>query len=96
VKYRISKPARLDLDDIWRYTETNWGIRQADHHVDALLARLAWLTINKSMWRERQEVGEGLYSYNQERHVIFFRGSSEAIEIVRVLHTRMDIGGHLK
>ena len=96
MKFRISTPARLDLDDIWRYTETNWGIQQADRYVDALLARFAWLTMNRSMWRERQEVGEGLYCCNQERHRIFFRGRNDAIEIVRVLHRRMDFGSHLK
>ena len=93
--YRISKPARRDLDNIWRYTETNWGIQQADRYVDALLTRFVWLTMNKPMWSKRQEVADGLYSYNQEHHIIFFRGGNDAIEIVRVLHRRMDFSGHL-
>lgn len=63
--------------------------------VDALLARFVWLTMNRSVWRKRREIGKGLYSYNQERHGIFFRVSHDAMEIVRVLHARMDFGAHL-
>jgi len=64
-------------------------------YVDALLARFVWLTVNRPVWRKRRKIGQGLYSYNHEHHVIFFRESHDTMEIVRVLDARMDLGTHL-
>ena len=93
--YRISRPARDDLGEIWRYSAATWGTERADAYLDAMVSRFAWLVANKPMWRERSAIAPGLYSYRQGRHVILFRERSGAMEIVRVLHDRMDIRRHV-
>ena len=41
MRYRISGPARRDLQEIWRYTDTTWGTEQADAYIDASMSRVA-------------------------------------------------------
>ena len=93
--YRISRPARGDLREIWRYSATTWGTERADAYVDAMVSRFAWLATNKTLWRERSDLQPGLYSYPQDRHVIIFRERDGGLDIVRVLHGRMDIEKHV-
>ena len=93
--YRISRPARDDLEEIRRYSAATWGTERADAYLDAIVFRFAWLVANKPLWRDRSAIAPGLYSYPQGRHVILFRERSGAMDIVRVLHDRMDIRRHV-
>jgi toxin ParE1/3/4 len=95
VIYRLSRPARGDLGEIWRYSAATWGTERADTYIDAMISRFVWLAVNRPLWRERSDVRPGLYSYPQGRHVILFRERSGAMDIVRILHDRMDIRRHV-
>ena len=71
---------------------------EADRYIDALLSRFEWLCENPLLWKPRPEITEGLYSYPQQSHVIYFRAQGDPpglIEIVRVLHGRMEPARHL-
>lgn len=92
--YRISGPARADLAEIWTYTFEEWGQGQADVYLEALVTRFKWLAANKSVWQKRPELGRNLYSYYHERHVIFFAKGEDSLDILRVLHERMDLDPH--
>lgn len=96
--YRLSTRAEADLTDIWIYSAVQWGTNQADVYVDDLLRRLVWLSANPSFWKSRPDIAEGIFSYPQQSHVIYFRQRSEAagfLEIVRVLHGRMEPSAHV-
>lgn len=95
MKFKLSLKASSDLADIWHFSSKTWGHEQADRYIDALHYRLIWLTRNSSAWKRRDDIHEGLYGCNEGRHVIFFRRYDEGIEIVRILHDRMDIQRHL-
>jgi toxin ParE1/3/4 len=63
-----------------------------------LVSRFAWLSANSALWQPRTDLGEGLHSYPQQSHVIYFRSCGDApdlIEIVRVLHGRMEPAKHI-
>jgi toxin ParE1/3/4 len=93
VIYRLSSRAEADLAEIWVYSVGQWNLEQADRYADALVSRFDWLGANPSLWQPRPDIAEGLYSYPQQSHVIYFRVHGEApevIEIVRVLHGRME------
>lgn len=46
--------------------------------------------------RDCRDIREGYRKYSAGRHVIFYRQlPNNAVEIVRILHARMDVGGHL-
>ena len=95
MKLLLSRAAAADLVDIWRYSERNWGAGQADAYVDALGARFRWLAANPALWPRGEEPGSGVYRFLQGRHAIYFRGTDSHLEIIRVLHQRMDPAIHL-
>ncbi len=91
--YRLSAKAQADLAGIWVHSAERWDYEQADQYLDAMMGRFDWLRDNMSLWKRRPDIGKGLYSYPQQSHVIYFRvqgGMPGLIEIVRVLHGRME------
>ena len=96
--YRLSVRAEADLAEIWAYSAEQWNLGQADRYIDALLSRFDWLCDNPQLWKPRPDITEGLYSYPQQSHVIYFRAQGNPpglIEIVRVLHGRMEPARHV-
>ena len=96
--YRLSVPAEADLAEIWVYSAEQWNLEQENRYIDALLSRFDWLCDNPQLWKPRPDITEGLYSYPQQSHVIYFRAQGDPpvlIEIVRVLHGRMEPARHV-
>ncbi len=95
MKFRLAKQAQADLNEIWDHSFATWGEKRADLYVDAIFARFEWLTKNRLLWRQREDIRAGLFSYPEHSHLIVFREVNGDIEIVRVLHARMDSKRHL-
>ena len=96
--YRLSSRAEADLAEIWDNCAEQWNLDQADRYVDALVSRFDWLCNNPSLWKRRPDIAGGLHSYPHQSHVIYFRANGDApqlIEIVRVLHGRMEPHRHV-
>ena len=96
MKFRLTRPALRDLAEIGRYTREQWGKEQARDYGTAITARLKWLCRNEPLWRERPELDVGIFSYPHQSHVIVFRRCRIGIEILRILHRRMDPARHLE
>lgn len=94
MKYIVADDATEDLMEIWEYTAGRWDEARADLYIDAITIRFAWLTRNTGLWQKRPDLGEGLHSYPERSHVIIFRETNRGMEIVRVLHGRMDLRRH--
>ena len=50
---------------------------------------------NPENGRVRTDIKEGYYSINVEKHVIYYRVSTEGIEIIDVLHQSMEPRLHI-
>ncbi|MEE8394112.1 MAG: type II toxin-antitoxin system RelE/ParE family toxin [Rhodospirillales bacterium] len=95
MRIRLSPKAKADLADIWDYSKEEWGEDRAGRYLDGLGDRMIWLAAHTSLWKPRDDLAEELFSYPQESHVIYFREVAGAIEIVRILHQRMDVAQRL-
>lgn len=86
-----SAPALQDLTDAWKYFA---GATSADF-ADAQLRAIDHLCAAVADWpeygRARDDVRKGLRSVRCNQSVIFYRVTSAAIEIVRVLDERHDV-----
>ena len=89
--YSLSPEAKKDLLDIHAYTQNKWGRQQAQKYIYALEKRCDELTQSPHIGRERPEIKPGYKSIAEGKHVIFYRVSDSDIEILRILHGRMDI-----
>jgi len=91
----IRPEARRDLIEIHGYTADVWGEAQADRYlaeIDQVIRRIAEGT---AVTRPAESVRPGYRKTVVRRHIIYFRATPERIEIVRVLHERMDPGRHV-
>jgi len=91
MKVKLTRPAIRDLAEIGRYTRETWGVTQARRYRATLIARIRWLAGNRALWRERPELADDVYTYSEQSHVIVFWEYVDGIEILRVLHARMDL-----
>ena len=89
--YRLSRAAQEDLHEIKRYSLTTWGKKQTQDYLAAIETSLEKLTVSPDLGKNRNDLIPGLCSFTVSRHVIFYRCHQEDIEVVRILHGRMDI-----
>jgi toxin ParE1/3/4 len=90
-----SHRARDDLLGIWLYTAERWGAEQADLYLDQIEAGIARLGENPLAGSDFSALRAGYRRLAVERHRVFYVASRERIDIIRVLHERMDVGLHL-
>ncbi len=94
-RYRLTPQADLDLVDIWRYTEESWGKNQANTYLEKLERRFNDLADQPGLGKKRDEIRQGYRCFHEGRHLVFYRLHGKQIEIIRILHDRMDIVGRL-
>jgi len=91
----LSPKAKLDLSDIWDYTLAEWGIDQAEKYVRELWAMIQNQASDHSTSVDICDVRNGYRKIRSGSHVIFFKLTGDGIDVVRILHQRMDFERHL-
>jgi toxin ParE1/3/4 len=86
----LSKQAEADLDDIWLYVAQD-SLRHADHLITEIRDECELLAVSPGLGRQRDELRPSLRSFPWGEYVIFYRLSTEGIEVVRILHGHRDI-----
>jgi toxin ParE1/3/4 len=94
-RYRLTRTARQDLAEIGRYTERRWGVAQRRAYLAQLDARMDLLVDHPQVGVAREDVRPGYRCLREGRHLIFYRAAADTVEIVRILHQRMDVRRYL-
>ena len=92
----ISDAAQADLKDIYQYGLRQWGKAQSDRYLEKLKTQLWLLTEQPMMGTDRPELLAGNKSLPVESHTLYYRVTSDTVEIIRVLHGRQDPSRHLE
>jgi toxin ParE1/3/4 len=97
MKYKISKKASNDLEEIWFYTFENWSIGQADRYIDLIVDEFEYIAENPKSGKDYNEIRKGYFQSRVKSHFIFYKINlkDDTIEIIRVLHQQMDIDSRL-
>jgi toxin ParE1/3/4 len=93
--YRLSPRAQADLEDIWDYTVVQWSGEQAEAYIRQIHKAIETLAATCGVARSCDEIRRGYWKYPVGSHVIFFRQHPYGIDIMRILHSRMDFARHL-
>jgi len=89
--FSLTNKAIADLKDIGRYTLERWGREQRNLYLGMLDATFQQLASNPLTGKDCKDIRNGYRKFNAGSHVIFYRQQSgDTIEIVRILHGRMD------
>lgn len=95
VEISLRPKALTDLAGVWQYTTETWGSDQGNRYLRASNRALETLAEQPQLGRAYDEVREGLRVYPIGQHLIFYLGTEGGIDVLRVLHERMDVYWHL-
>jgi len=91
-KYRISEQAIKDLNAIWIYTLNKWSKEQADRYYDLIIGEIEFISDNFLTGKSAEQTRKNYRVTKIKSHLIFYRKiENDIVEIVRILHQRMDI-----
>ena len=93
--YVISKKAVSDLEEIWRYTVEKWSIDQADRYYNLIFDEIQFICKNVNAGKSMEHVRKGYRASKVKSHLIFYRIQNNIVEVIRILHERMDIENRL-
>ena len=95
--YILSNKAVDDLSFIWNFTIEIWSEKQADKHYFMLLSFCQDLADGKIGGKNYFEVESELLGFRAGQHIVFYKKIAvRQIQVVRVLHSRMDFKNRLE
>lgn len=94
-EFRLSPKAQSDLGGVFDYTVARWGLEQALRYIDLIEAACEDLAGRPGRGQNCEAVRPGYRRCGVERHFIYYRRAAYGIDVVRILHQRMDAGRHL-
>ncbi|QQR88064.1 MAG: type II toxin-antitoxin system RelE/ParE family toxin [Flavobacteriales bacterium] len=97
MKLKVSRAAAEDLEGIWNYTVEHWSVEQADRYLHLILDAFDRVQGSLHKGKDFGHVRAGYYGEKAGSHLVFYRvnEAEQSIEIIRVLHGRMDLENRL-
>lgn len=97
IKLIFRQQAIMDLNDIWLYTFNVWSEIQADKYYESLEFGCNQIANNPDIGKEYEEIDRKLLGFRSGKHIIFYHVlNKHEVEIIRILHERMDLINQLK
>ena len=84
--YRLSPKALNDMEAVWLYTQSQWGLEQTEKYLDDLATAFDFITASPKLGKACDNIRQGYRKHPTLKHVIYYREASYGIEIIRVLH----------
>ena len=96
MSYKLSVKALHDIENIWLYTFKNWSLEQADRYINLIFDEIEYLVKNQNSGKNFSHIRKNYRCAKVKSHLIFYRQIDNVdIEVIRVLHQRMDIENRL-
>ncbi|MFT4044961.1 MAG: type II toxin-antitoxin system RelE/ParE family toxin [Gordonia sp. (in: high G+C Gram-positive bacteria)] len=93
--YRLTSAAQRDLSSIWDFTEERWDARQAETYVTEIQAAIERIAADPRRGRVCDEIRAGYRRYSVGSHMVFYVEGADYVDVIRILHQRMDPTRHL-
>lgn len=88
--YRLTPAAQRDLSSIWDYTAEHWDAEQAETYVFEIKGAIERAAELPARGRAIDEIRAGYRRYAVGSHVVFFTVRTDGVDVIRILHQRMD------
>ena len=96
-EYVISEKALEDLNNIWIYTAENSSIEQANRYYNLIVDEIEYAVENFETMKDFGSIRKD-YRYSKVKSYLVFckRVENSEMEVVRILHEKMDIKNRIK
>ena len=92
-RYKLSRLAKADLDDIWLDLACRANIDIAGRIIDEITDRFPLLAAMPEAGRARPEFGPGVRSFVVDDYIVYYRKAKRGgIHVARVIHGKRDQG----
>lgn len=91
----LTQDADADIDDIFEYSISTFGVKQAEKYYLALRDRVEEIANGFVHSTDCSHVKEGLRRANYESHAIYYRVEGEKVIILRILGQQQDTARHI-
>jgi toxin ParE1/3/4 len=91
----LTEAAVSDLQTIRDYTFETWGEDQEEAYLDGLWEKFEEILSDPGRWRFRHDLFPECRIAAQGKHVILFRIQGKKLQVVRILHSAMDLPRHI-
>jgi len=93
MRYKISRLAVQDLENIWVYTFEKWSINQADKYINQIMDEIEYIANHPKSGSDFSRIRKGYFRTMINAHLIFYKidKKNDMVEIIRILHQKMDI-----
>lgn len=92
---RLTPAAQRDLSSIWDYTQHRWDALQAETYVLEIRGAIERIAVRPDRGRACDEIRAGYRGYAIGSHLILFVEIGSGVDVIRILHQRMDPTRHL-
>jgi toxin ParE1/3/4 len=89
-RYRVSREAEKDLEQIFAYWRESAGLHVADRLIDALVERFWLLGEYPECGRSCEDIREGVRCFPAGEYLIYYRKARRGIEIARIFRGSRD------
>jgi toxin ParE1/3/4 len=93
--WRLTPLAEIDLEDIFAYTVKQWDFEQVERYHSDLLTMFDALVVDDWRGTMVSPKHSSLFKQRCGHHLIIYARTDGTVEIVRVLHERMDVEAQL-
>ncbi|WP_152352726.1 type II toxin-antitoxin system RelE/ParE family toxin [Brachybacterium subflavum] len=94
-RFRLTPAAQRDLSEIWDFTESRWDASQVESYLRDILNAIERAAADPDRGRPVDEIRQGYRRYATGGHLVFFVRRGDRIDVIRILHQRMDPSRHL-
>lgn len=94
--YTLSPAAQVDVERIWYYTVEHWSKQQAERYTRSIQAVCEALCDGSRVGQSADDIRTGYRKAAVGSHVIFYCMHGNTVEVIRILHQRMDIERHMQ
>lgn len=96
-KFKLTNNALKDLSDIWNSTFDTWSESQADKYYKLIINACVAISKKPQQGKVYEEIYPDLKGKKASKHIIFYRVmDDQSVEVIRILHERMDLKNKLK
>ena len=89
-RYRVSKDAERDLDEIFVYWAKRTSVEVADRLIDAIAERFWLIGGNPRCGRACGDIAPGVRCFPAGKYLVYYRKVRQAVEILHVFHGAHD------
>jgi len=94
--FTLTNAAKNDLKAIAKFSEQRWGYSQRTIYIKQFDDSFHMLSETPSVGKDCNYIKRGYRKFPQGSRIIFYRElSNETIQIVRILHNKMDVDSQL-